>query len=84
MKHFRRIMKIVGTVVDAAGVLIIIVGALLASGRFCLQRTANAYRQYQQDLGREILLGLDSSSQATSSEPSSSRQPWRASSSPHS
>lgn len=52
-------MEIVGTAVDAAGVLIVVVGALLATGRFCLQRTANAYRQYRQDLGRAILLGLE-------------------------
>ncbi len=46
-------------VVDAAGVVIVVAGALFATGRFCIRRAGDSYRQYRQDLGRAILLGLE-------------------------
>ncbi len=64
----------VGLVVDGAGVLAIILGLLLASARFlaAVAQTRPAatdqarftsvpspYRQFRQDLGRAILLGLE-------------------------
>jgi uncharacterized membrane protein len=55
----------VGAAVDAAGVAVIVCGALLATGAF-LRRLpkargdlAAAYRLYRQSLGRAILLGLE-------------------------
>lgn len=59
MDHFRHIMEIVGTAVDAAGVFIVVIGAFIATVRFALRRSENGYRQYRQDLGRAILLGLE-------------------------
>lgn len=62
MTHYRDLMDGVGTAVDAVGVFIIVVGALLATGRFLLRRQAEPgklYRLYRQDLGRAILLGLE-------------------------
>jgi uncharacterized membrane protein len=55
-------MELVGTAVDAAGVLIVVVGALLATVRFVqseIARIDDAYRRYRQALGRAILLGLE-------------------------
>lgn len=55
-------MELVGTAVDAAGVLIVVVGALLATVRFVQSEVAridDAYRRYRQALGRAILLGLE-------------------------
>lgn len=55
-------MEGIGTAVDAVGVIIIVAGALLATGRFCLRRGGDpgaSYRLYRQDLGRAILLGLE-------------------------
>jgi len=62
MAYYRELMDWVGTAVDAVGVLLIVVGALVATWRFLFCRQAgpaNAYRLYRQDLGRAILLGLE-------------------------
>ncbi len=62
MAYYRELMEYIGTAVDAAGVFIIVVGALLATGRFLLRRqdqTGGSYHLYRQDLGRAILLGLE-------------------------
>ena len=59
---FRSLMELVGTGVDAAGVLIVVLGATLASGRYVLAKQgvpSRSYRLYRQDLGRAILLGLE-------------------------
>ena len=54
---------IAGYVVEAAGVLTILVGALLATGWFLtrLRRMTKleAYREFRSDVGRSILLGLE-------------------------
>lgn len=59
MDHFRHIMDIVGTCVDAIGVLIIVVGALIALFRFLTRRDSNGYKQFREDFGRAILLSLE-------------------------
>jgi uncharacterized membrane protein len=62
MEHFRHIIEVVGIAIDGAGVLVIVIGALFATGRFLIQRPkgpGEGYRVYRQDLGRAILLGLE-------------------------
>ena len=62
MENFRQLMELVGTAIDAVGVVIIVAGALLATGRFMFskQKGENTpYRLYRQDMGRAILLGLE-------------------------
>jgi uncharacterized membrane protein len=62
MTDFRAWMEVVGTAVDAVGVVIVVAGALFATGRFLFGRRnepAGLYRRYRQDLGRAILLGLE-------------------------
>jgi uncharacterized membrane protein len=62
METFRSLMEFVGTAVDGAGVLIVVVGALFATARFVrtlAARVDDAYHRYRQALGRAILLGLE-------------------------
>jgi uncharacterized membrane protein len=62
MLYYREIMQLIGTCVDALGVMIIVIGAAIATVRFLIgQRTDFnlAYRSYRQGLGRAILLGLE-------------------------
>lgn len=62
MSYYRDVMELIGTSVDAVGVLIILIGAVVATGRFlegCRTGFASAYRSYRQGLGRAILLGLE-------------------------
>ena len=62
MERFRSLVEIVGTTLDAAGVLIVGGGAVIATVRVLLQRLSAVgeyYRRYRQDLGRAILLGLE-------------------------
>lgn len=61
MELFRNAVEIVGLVIDGAGVIVIVVGMLIAAYRFLFdrQRENGAYRQLRQDLGRAILLGLE-------------------------
>jgi uncharacterized membrane protein len=61
---FTHVMETAGKAVDAAGVVIIIGGLLLASvvALVRLRRTTNVkdvYVPYRQDAGRAILLGLE-------------------------
>lgn len=65
-EQFRTIMEVIGTAVDAGGVVVVVVGALLAFARFGLGRQGRSwtamlrsYRLLRQDLGRAILLGLE-------------------------
>ena len=58
---FREAVEQVGLVIDAGGVVVVVLGILVAVGRL-LFRPATAfdrYRQFRQDLGRVILLGLE-------------------------
>lgn len=62
MEYYREVMDGIGRAVDSVGVLVIVAGAILATGRFVVKRhgeTGKAYRLYRQDLGRAILLGLE-------------------------
>jgi len=62
MAYYREVMDGVGRAIDAVGVLVIVAGAVLATGRFFARRHGSAgksYRLYRQDLGRAILLGLE-------------------------
>jgi uncharacterized membrane protein len=61
MLTFKGAVETTGLVIDAAGVLAIIVGVLLATFRFAAdgRRYADGYRRFRQDLGRGILLGLE-------------------------
>jgi uncharacterized membrane protein len=55
-------MSIIGTAIDAIGVIVIFVGAIIATARFLLRRYGQAnvsYQSYRQDIGRAILLGLE-------------------------
>ena len=61
MQSFTQVVEGVGLVIDGAGVLVIVLGLLIAAGRFVLvgRRAADSYRQLRQDIGRGILLGLE-------------------------
>ncbi|MGB6220045.1 DUF1622 domain-containing protein [Haloferula sp.] len=59
MEHFRHIMDIIGTGVDAVGVLIIVIGAIVALVRLLLRRSGSGYKQFREDFGRAILLALE-------------------------
>lgn len=52
-------MEWVGLVIDALGVLIIVLGVILAGVRLALARAPEPFRQLRQDIGRGILLGLE-------------------------
>ncbi|HSN69969.1 MAG TPA: DUF1622 domain-containing protein [Steroidobacteraceae bacterium] len=62
MTSYREVMELIGKVVDGVGVLIIVVGAVIATARFLVHQRSDfsgAYRGYRQGLGRAILLGLE-------------------------
>ena len=61
MPRFTDVVEGIGLVIDGAGVLAIVLALLLATTRFAAAvcRGAAGYRQYRQDLGRGILLGLE-------------------------
>ena len=59
---FYEIVERAGKTIDGAGVVVIMVGALLAFARavICLTRhEADVYRRFRELLGRIILLGLE-------------------------
>lgn len=60
--QFHDVIEVVGQVVDASGVIAIVLGALGASvcavGRV-LRRQSDAYGRFRRFLGRSILLGLE-------------------------
>lgn len=60
MPPFRDAAEFLGLLIDAAGVLIIVAGLIMAVTRFGFHvRQAGAYRRLRQDTGRGILLGLE-------------------------
>lgn len=62
MNNFQQWMEQVGTLVDAAGVSVIVLGILAASVRALLVSPPpnyDRYTVYRQNLGRAILLGLE-------------------------
>lgn len=56
-------VEAVGKSVDVAGILIIVVGAVVASVRYVVGarggRASEAYSLYRRNLGRALLLGLE-------------------------
>jgi uncharacterized membrane protein len=61
---FKNTVDAVSKVIDGAGVLVIVVGLVLATGAFVLAlndrgRDQVAYRVYRQQVGKAILLGLE-------------------------
>ncbi len=59
---FQELVELVGRGVDAAGVAIVVVGAVVATVltvRMLIRREPGAYRSYRRLLGRSILLGLE-------------------------
>ncbi|MBX7073865.1 MAG: DUF1622 domain-containing protein [Pirellulales bacterium] len=61
MTEFRQLMESLGIGIDAVGVLVVVIGALVATLRFLAAsfQAQESYRRYRQDLGRAILLGLE-------------------------
>jgi uncharacterized membrane protein len=60
--EFTRVVEILGTVVDGAGVAVIVVGvvsAVIVAARALLAHTAGVYPMFRRHLGRSILLGLE-------------------------
>jgi len=59
---FRHYMDVVGSAVDALGVLVIVGGIVLATVRVAaswLRHREAPFATYRQDIGRSILLGLE-------------------------
>jgi len=61
---FKNTVDVISRVIDGAGVVVVVVGLLLATGAFVLaQRDRDqrplAYRLYRQQVGKAILLGLE-------------------------
>lgn len=62
MDDFRSIAESIGLAIDAAGVFVIVIGLVIATGRFLYRAPGDgeqSYRWFRQDLGRAILLGLE-------------------------
>jgi uncharacterized membrane protein len=62
--HFKDAVDSISRVIDGAGVVVVVVGLLLATAAFLLAQRdapdrAAAYRVYRQQVGRAILLGLE-------------------------
>ena len=60
---FTETIEMVGKGIDAAGVAVIVIGALLATAKYgqalIVQRDGAAFRLYRRRLGQAILLGLE-------------------------
>jgi uncharacterized membrane protein len=55
-------IELLGQGVDVAGVVLIVIGLVLATARFLLRisrRTHDAYPRFREGLGRTLLLGLE-------------------------
>lgn len=61
MPSFLEMIEFVGLGFDAFGVLVIVVGAFIATGRLLLARpkVTVGYRQFRHTLGRSTLIGLE-------------------------
>ena len=57
----REIIDAIGLGVDVIGVLVVLAGLAIATRRFLVStsKDTSGYRQFRQDLGRGILLGLE-------------------------
>ncbi len=58
---FTSVVERIGLVIDGAGVIVIVVGILVAILKLITggRDSADPYRRFRQDLGRGILLGLE-------------------------
>lgn len=60
---FHALISLAAMILEGAGVLVIVAGALVAAARFAIPGGArdwkDAYRAFRQNLGRAILLGLE-------------------------
>ena len=61
MQTFKQTVEGVGLALDGVGVLVIVLGVLIAGAKFArtFHCTDEAYRRLRQDIGRGILLGLE-------------------------
>lgn len=64
LNAFSQVIEFVGRGVDAAGVLVIVLGILVATVRFLAQTrraedASRTFKSYRQGLGRALLLGLE-------------------------
>ena len=61
IEMFRNVVEQVGLVIDAAGVLVVVAGIVMAAIRLLTRASVplGKYKQFRQDLGRGILLGLE-------------------------
>jgi uncharacterized membrane protein len=62
--HFKDAVDTISRVIDGAGVLVIVLGLLIATAMFLSSQRArpnpdDAYRLYRQQVGKAILLGLE-------------------------
>lgn len=59
--QYAEIIETLGAGIDIAGVVLIIIGLLIATGRYVLlfRSASDGYTRYRQDIGRAILLGLE-------------------------
>lgn len=57
---YANVVETLGSAIDLAGVILIIAGLLIATGRYLRAlKNADSYTTYRQDIGRAILLGLE-------------------------
>jgi uncharacterized membrane protein len=61
---FKSTVDVVSKVIDGAGVVVVVVGLLIATGAFVLAqrdrgRVDGTYRVFRQQVGKSILLGLE-------------------------
>ena len=61
MNNFTPIVELVGQMIDVIGVLVVVLGLSLAVVRLAVtgRKAADPFRQFRQDIGRGILLGLE-------------------------
>lgn len=62
MPDFKTAVEFIGLVIEGAGVLVIVAGMLVAAVRFVggiIREAGYLFRQFRQDLGQGILLGLE-------------------------
>jgi uncharacterized membrane protein len=62
MTSFKEVIETVGLAIDALGVAAIVLGLVIAVGRYAAPSrwgTERSYRAFRQDIGRGILLGLE-------------------------
>lgn len=61
MPSFNEVAEMVGVLFDGVGVAVIVLGTVVATVRLAAYRRhdTDLYRQFRQDIGRGILLGLE-------------------------